>query len=552
MQKKGKNAMKTSFSRLYDGIKMGGSSLRMRFMLYVTLAIVSSVMLLFLLLSLFGIINPADKRIEEYLDNQLDNHTVQTEHDIECLAAYSLAFSEQIGAVVDGCLSENGITFDDLANNIDVLTEIQRQSYVTVYTNVRIAPCSGAFYILNTTVNTDSEPRLYNGVYLKFANLYSESTVNTKNALFRGSSVLARENNINLFSTWQNEMKTDVFSDTSVFDDKEYVISGVNHIPDTWERARYIYSPIYTRDGSIIGVCGFEINDLYLQLAYSAADKESAQTVCALLDKTESGYKGQFISNRSGYVPPEYETISSDKYGSFTEYRCGNHAYIGKQTELVIDGNTLIIALMFPKNQYLGIVRQGRLKNAAVFFIITVISFSACLWLSKKYIKPIRNSISQFKEKKTDYTPSGITEIDDLFAFLAEKDRKNEEALAKIENEKTMIQNTLEQVSVENSEAKQEIARLAYSRKNEVDPYDYEQFRKGVKTLTQMEQKIFGLYLSGKKVKEIVEILGIKESTVRFHNRNIYSKLSVGSLKQLLLFASVMKSEEGESDSNDD
>ena len=55
-----------------------------------------------------------------------------------------------------------------------------------------------------------------------------------------------------------------------------------------------------------------------------------------------------------------------------------------------------------------------------------------------------------------------------------------------------------------------------------------------------------------KFAEEIVEILGIKESTVRFHNRNIYSKLSVGSLKQLLLYASVMKSEEGESDSNDD
>ncbi len=537
--------MKTSFSHFYDRIKTGGLSLRMRFMLYVALAIISSVTLFFLLLSLFGIINPAYSRIEEHLDNQLDNHTAQTTQDIERLAAYSLSFSDQLAAVIDSCLSENGIAFDSLANNIEALTDIQRQSYVTVYTNVRTAPCSGAFYILNTTVNTSSEPRLYNGVYLKFANLYSDSTISTKNALFRGSSVLARENNINLSSTWQNEMKTGVFSDTSVFDEKEYIISSVKPVPDTWERARYIYSPIYGKDGMIIGICGFEINDLYMQLAYSAADKESAQTVCALLDKTENGYTGQFISNRSGYVPPEHEIISAGKYGSFIEYRCGNHAYIGKQSELFIDGNTLTIAIMFPKSQYLKIVRKGKLKNVAVLFIIIAVSFGACLWLSKKYIKPIRNSISQFKTKKTNYTPSGITEIDDLFAFLAEKDRKNEETLAEMENEKTKIQNTLAQVSVETNEAKQEIARLAYSRKNEIDPYDYEQFRTGVKTLTQMEQKIFELYLSGKKVKEIVEILGIKESTVRFHNRNIYSKLSVSSLKQLLLFAAVMKSQDG-------
>ena len=99
-------------------------------------------------------------------------------------------------------------------------------------------------------------------------------------------------------------------------------------------------------------------------------------------------------------------------------------------------------------------------------------------------------------------------------------------------------------MSSEHSEAKQEIARLAYSRKNEVDPYDYEQFLSGVKTLTKMERTVFDHYLAGKSVKEIVELVGIKESTVRFHNRNIYSKLGVNSLKQLLMFAAIMKRDE--------
>ena len=45
-------------------------------------------------------------------------------------------------------------------------------------------------------------------------------------------------------------------------------------------------------------------------------------------------------------------------------------------------------------------------------------------------------------------------------------------------------------------------------------------------------------------MKQIVELAGIKESTVRFHNRNIYSKLGVNSLKQLLMFAAIMKRDE--------
>jgi len=532
------------YRQFYDRIKTGGLTLRRRFMMYVALAIVASGMMLLLLLSLFGVLNPANSRIEDYLVSQLDNHAVQTVHDVDKMAAYSLAFSQQMSVIIDDYLAHRGMSFDDLKNNVDALTELQNESYLAVYTNIRIAPCSGAFYILDTTVNDTMDVPLRNGIYLKFANLYAESTVNTKVSLFRGSAAVARSNGINLSSTWQNEMKTDAFDDVSIFEEYAYTVSDVEIIPDTWERARYIYSPIYADDGSIIGICGFEVSDLYMELAYSADDTESSQIVCVLFDKTDKGYKGQFISNRSGYAPPLCDTVTVKKHGSFYEYKCGNHHYIGKERDVEIAGNTLTVAMMLPKAQYESIIRDAQMKSVAIFFIIALAAFCACLWLSKKYITPIRKSINQFKTNKTDYTPSGIIEIDDLFAFLAQKDRENEEAFAKMESQKTQIENILEQVSSEHSEAKQEIARLAYSRKSEIDPDDYEHFLMGVKTLTKMERTVFEYYLEGKKVREIVELLGIKESTVRFHNRNIYSKLGVNSLKQLILYASVMNGEE--------
>ena len=533
--------MKNGYKQFYEKIKSGGLSLRRRFVMYVASAVVALVMLLLLLLSLFGVLNPVNGRIDTYLDDQLDTHVAQMEHDVDKLAAHSLSFSEQMETVIEDYLTEHDMSFSDLTNDIEALTALQAEAYTTVYTNIRIASCSGAFYILDTTVNNTLDTPRYNGIYIKYANLYAESTVNTKVALFRGSSEVARNNDINLFSTWQNEMRTDVFADTSIFAEKGYVMSEVVKIPDTWERARYLYSPIYGEDGQVIGICGFELSDLYVQLAYSAGDTQSSQTVCALLDKTDGGYIGQFISNRSGYVPPVCERITVKEHGSFYEYECGNCEYIGKAKEVEIDGNTLTIAMMFPKQQYESIVCGGQLKNIAIFLIIAAVAICTCLWLSQKYMKPIRKSLTQFKTNKTDFTPSGITEIDDLFAFLAEQDRKNEAALAETEREKAKMQTTLDQMSSEYSEAKQEIARLAYSRKNEVDPYDYEQFLSGVKTLTQMERTVFDHYLAGKSVKEIVELVGIKESTVRFHNRNIYSKLGVNSLKQLLMFAAIMK-----------
>lgn len=72
-----------------------------------------------------------------------------------------------------------------------------------------------------------------------------------------------------------------------------------------------------------------------------------------------------------------------------------------------------------------------------------------------------------------------------------------------------------------------EIDRLAYSRKNEIDPDNYEAFKIGLKELTKTEKTIFNLYLQGKTAKEIADILNIRESTPPFHNHNIPEKPGV-------------------------
>ena len=85
--------------------------------------------------------------------------------------------------------------------------------------------------------------------------------------------------------------------------------------------------------------------------------------------------------------------------------------------------------------------------------------------------------------------------------------------------------------------------RLAYSRKNEIDPADYDYFLAGLQTLTQAERNLFEHYLSGKSVKEILALTGIKESTLKYHNHNLLGKLGVSSRKQMLRYAEVMRNQ---------
>ena len=79
-----------------------------------------------------------------------------------------------------------------------------------------------------------------------------------------------------------------------------------------------------------------------------------------------------------------------------------------------------------------------------------------------------------------------------------------------------------------------------------VDPY--EQFKSGLATLTITEKKIFDLYLLGKSTKEVADEVGIKENTVKFHNKNLYTKLGVTSRKQLVYYAMLYKDEKNENE----
>ena len=70
-------------------------------------------------------------------------------------------------------------------------------------------------------------------------------------------------------------------------------------------------------------------------------------------------------------------------------------------------------------------------------------------------------------------------------------------------------------------------------------------FVAGIPTLTKTERRIFDGYAAGLRSRDIVEQLDIKDSTLRFHNKNIYDKLGVSSLKQLQQFVAILNSGSG-------
>jgi len=61
-----------------------------------------------------------------------------------------------------------------------------------------------------------------------------------------------------------------------------------------------------------------------------------------------------------------------------------------------------------------------------------------------------------------------------------------------------------------------------------------QQLLQNLDRLTRTERLIYDRYVEGKTTSEVLSELNIKENTLKYHNKNIYSKLGVTSRRQLL------------------
>mgnify|MGYP003292376013 FL=1 len=539
---------RVNITGLIGQFKTGSVSMRRRLFLYVIATIFLILALILLLLNVFGVLNLSNTQVNNILDVQLTNYSSSVEHDYDKLAAHAISFADQLEKSIQNYLTSNNLAFEELRNNNEAVTELQNKLYDIVYLNMQIAPSSGAFYILDTTVNSHTDTPLFNGIYLKYINLHSENTVNNQFSLYRGSVTTGKQHGITFHSGWQNEMKTDFFTNCNeIFTENvHYQLSSAMMIPDTWESARYIYVPIRNLKGGIWGVCGFEITDLYFQLTYKTKETQLGNIIYALLDHNSGKYTGQFSSNRYSTNSQTDNILKLTEKKKLCSFDFGSDTCIGKTNTICLGGNTFITAAMIPQAQYNSYIKKGQLQMTVIFLIVALFSSIYCVFISKKYVAPILKSFEQVKSQMDYGSQLNIREIDDLFAFLEEKDNQYELRLQELEQAKQAAEeetqkakNAYEKAMAEYELAQSEIQTLADEQKSDIVLKDYDYFICNLSTLTPAEHRVYELYLAGKNAKQITEILDISENTLKYHNKNIYSKLGISSRKQLLRYATL-------------
>lgn len=174
-----------------------------------------------------------------------------------------------------------------------------------------------------------------------------------------------------------------------------------------------------------------------------------------------------------------------------------------------------------------------------MLLLLTLLFFIVCIYLSHRYVEPILQGLSKLKADETELSPSNIPEIDDLFAYLAAKDRLHEEEINRLQSANANVQR-------ERERAESALSNLHAAGIQEIDSEAYAFFCNNLCSLTPKEHEIFDLYLESKTGKKIQEILCINSNTIKYHNRNIYDKLGVHSRKDLLKYATLMMQEKAE------
>lgn len=541
--------------KLLSGFAEKKQSMKRKLFGYMFLLAVLLLVLLFAGLLLIGQFTGIKQRTYETLEFQADVFERQIDSHIDGLAVMGIQLSSNTTTAVENYLTDNHMTFSDLNNSEKNVAGVQEALFDILKHKLLETDCSGAFIVLDASVNTtaDGAKNSRTGLYLQRSSLDSSDN---GILLYRGLSELGKSHGVMPHRKWRLEFQTYTFPNYSeLLESAElplrcaYRISDIFTLLGTSERAILLTLPILGSDGTVYGLCGIEISESYFKHVFS--QPSNLNHVIFTIGKGSKGITSAADSFSCGitngyYLAPKGDFTSSDFGNGLTSFEGESASYIGvsKQVQLCKDDCDYSLTVLIPKQDYNSWAANNTVRIVLLILLLVTATVGCCFYFSRRFLLPIKQGLEQIKQKEYN-GHSVVTEIDDLFAFLAEQDKIAEAQLANAEKQRMAIQSTLNQMSSEKLEAEQKVARLAYSRKNEVDPYDYEQFLMGVKTLTSMERTVFDYYLDGKSVKQIVTLAGIKESTVRFHNRNIYSKLGVNSLKQLLLYAAIMKQEEG-------
>ena len=143
--------------------------------------------------------------------------------------------------------------------------------------------------------------------------------------------------------------------------------------------------------------------------------------------------------------------------------------------------------------------------------------------------------------KSKSRPPTNIFHLEEQLVALQNEIQQVRLQMEQTQQEKLQAQQEREQAQQQFNFAQAALEKAIEKKLESVDPDSYQMFIDNLATLTPKEEDIFNLYVQGCSTKAIISQLGITKNTLKYHNKNIYSKLGVKTRKELLQYIELMR-----------
>lgn len=156
-----------------------------------------------------------------------------------------------------------------------------------------------------------------------------------------------------------------------------------------------------------------------------------------------------------------------------------------RKTSLYASGVPYAVTVMMPYADYSHKETQNTVQYILIILLSGFAVFCLCLYFSKKFITPILKALEKIKQSEkfeNNENQSSFLEIDDLFAFLSQRDNDYQKSFDELSKKHAHTQSEMNRIQSEND-------RLIQEHKNIIMQDDYDYFCSGIRRLTAPKKK---------------------------------------------------------------
>lgn len=530
------------------------TSLHLRLFAFFALFLVAVVSGFLLLLLACGVFDSAGKESRLWMERELDSVAAEIAQDYGKLSVQGLSYAEQLTADAEVFLQKNECRGAELAARPELLEGLLTAQMPTLLSALSHSECSGAFVLLNATVN----PALENaetsraGVFIKRTEPNAINLIGSKIHYLRGPASIARSYGVELLGQWQMEFDTDYLPFLEDYFEtlqdhsglplsRLYYWSGRILMKDNSESAMLLCFPLIARDGSVYGMCGLEVSSMLFKLRYSP-DNSRYPRIFSILSPLEDDLPDTvagLLAGNSYLTNPQlgqFLFVRKEAAGLtlFSAMQADSYVGLSRAVNLYpagspFEGESWAVSVLMPFTDFRDALQASRATLYGGIAGVLLLSILLAALVSRRTIRPVVNAIERLKtSSRTELPKTKIAEIDDLIEFLSAQDKARDALESELARTK--------QAAGAGAEAAPDLTA-------------YAEFVQNIGTLSAAERAVFELYMEGYTAREIADKLYLSINTIKTHNKRIYMKLNVTSRKELMVYVQMMAREPGKEES---